>query len=93
MSILGGFQEEEKSLNGTCESLCVCVCDKQTDRQIFSFFSFSHFQPFAGGGYRLGDAPEEESAYVAGEMRHSSAQDVSIFSVELKFAIVVVGPI
>ncbi|XP_015264285.1 PREDICTED: NSFL1 cofactor p47 [Gekko japonicus] len=32
-------------------------------------------KPFAGGGYRLGAAPEEESAYVAGEMRHNAAQD------------------
>lgn len=33
---------------------------------------------FIGGGYRLGAAPEEESAYVAGE-RHGSKgqQDVS----------------
>lgn len=35
-------------------------------------------QPFAGGGYRLGAAPEEESAYVSGERRQNSAQDVSI---------------
>lgn len=35
-------------------------------------------QPFAGGGYRLGATPEEESAYVAGERRQNSAQDVSI---------------
>ncbi|XP_015684594.1 NSFL1 cofactor p47 [Protobothrops mucrosquamatus] len=35
-------------------------------------------KPFAGGGYRLGAAPEEESAYVAGEMRPNAAQDVSI---------------
>lgn len=34
-------------------------------------------QPFAGGGYRLGATPEEESAYVAGERRQSSVQDVS----------------
>ncbi|KAM6457965.1 NSFL1 cofactor p47 isoform 1-T1 [Liasis olivaceus] len=34
--------------------------------------------PFAGGGYRLGAAPEEESAYVAGEMRQNTAQDVHV---------------
>lgn len=35
-------------------------------------------QAFIGGGYRLGAAPEEESAYVAGERRASSSQhDVS----------------
>ncbi|KAG8131537.1 putative NSFL1 cofactor p47-like protein, partial [Naja naja] len=32
-------------------------------------------KPFAGGGYRLGAAPEEESAYVAGELRQNAAQD------------------
>lgn len=36
-------------------------------------------QPFAGGGYRLGATPEEESAYVAGERRQNSVQDVSVF--------------
>lgn len=36
-------------------------------------------QAFVGGGYRLGAAPEEESAYVAGERRASnSTQDVSV---------------
>lgn len=35
-------------------------------------------QSFAGGGYRLGATPEEESAYVAGERRPNSSQDVSI---------------
>ncbi|KAL0595295.1 NSFL1 cofactor p47 [Plecturocebus cupreus] len=35
-------------------------------------------RPFAGGGYRLGAAPEEESAYVAGEKRQHSSQDVSV---------------
>nr|KAF6267310.1 NSFL1 cofactor [Myotis myotis] len=35
-------------------------------------------KPFAGGGYRLGAAPEEESAYVAGERRRHSSQDVHI---------------
>lgn len=35
-------------------------------------------QPFFGGGYRLGAAPEEESAYVAGERQGAnSQQDVS----------------
>lgn len=35
-------------------------------------------QAFFGGGYRLGAAPEEESAYVAGERQASnSQQDVS----------------
>lgn len=38
-----------------------------------------------GGGYRLGAAPEEESAYVAGERRSSSsAQDVSQQAPELE---------
>ncbi|XP_053250607.1 NSFL1 cofactor p47 isoform X1 [Podarcis raffonei] len=40
------------------------------------FLSLS--QPFAGGGYRLGAAPEEESAYVAPEMRQNAAQDVHV---------------
>ncbi|XP_003226148.1 NSFL1 cofactor p47 [Anolis carolinensis] len=35
-------------------------------------------RPFAGGGYRLGAAPEEESAYVAGESRQNAAQDVHV---------------
>uniref|UniRef100_A0A670I5F5 NSFL1 cofactor p47 n=1 Tax=Podarcis muralis TaxID=64176 RepID=A0A670I5F5_PODMU len=35
-------------------------------------------KPFAGGGYRLGAAPEEESAYVAPEMRQNAAQDVHV---------------
>ncbi|XP_026934513.1 NSFL1 cofactor p47 isoform X1 [Sagmatias obliquidens] len=35
-------------------------------------------RPFAGGGYRLGAAPEEESAYVAGERRWHSGQDVHV---------------
>ncbi|XP_047296262.1 NSFL1 cofactor p47 isoform X10 [Homo sapiens] len=35
-------------------------------------------RPFAGGGYRLGAAPEEESAYVAGEKRQHSSQDVHV---------------
>ncbi|KAF6284636.1 NSFL1 cofactor [Rhinolophus ferrumequinum] len=35
-------------------------------------------RPFAGGGYRLGAAPEEESAYVAGERRRHSGQDVHV---------------
>ncbi|XP_056129959.1 NSFL1 cofactor p47 isoform X2 [Lampris incognitus] len=34
----------------------------------------SKARPFVGGGYRLGAAPEEESAYVAGERRASSSQ-------------------
>lgn len=35
-------------------------------------------QAFVGGGYRLGAAPEETSAYVAGDRRSaSSTQDVS----------------
>lgn len=35
-------------------------------------------QPFIGGGYRLGAAPEEESTYVAGARRQpGSSQDVS----------------
>ncbi|XP_060239087.1 NSFL1 cofactor p47 [Meriones unguiculatus] len=35
-------------------------------------------RPFAGGGYRLGAAPEEESAYVAGERKRHSGQDVHV---------------
>uniref|UniRef100_G1T3Z2 NSFL1 cofactor p47 n=1 Tax=Oryctolagus cuniculus TaxID=9986 RepID=G1T3Z2_RABIT len=35
-------------------------------------------RPFAGGGYRLGATPEEESAYVAGERRRHSSQDVHV---------------
>ncbi|KAM9218717.1 NSFL1 cofactor p47 isoform 2-T2 [Leptosomus discolor] len=42
------------------------------------FFCPSLLQPFAGGGYRLGATPEEESAYVAGERRQNSAQDVHV---------------
>ncbi|XP_039623799.1 NSFL1 cofactor p47 [Polypterus senegalus] len=39
----------------------------------------SRARPFAGGGYRLGAAPEEQSAYVAGERRSSdSSQDVHV---------------
>ncbi|KAG7323082.1 hypothetical protein KOW79_012784 [Hemibagrus wyckioides] len=39
----------------------------------------SKARAFVGGGYRLGAAPEEESAYVAGERRSSSsAQDVHV---------------
>ncbi|CAI9597245.1 unnamed protein product, partial [Staurois parvus] len=34
--------------------------------------------PFAGGGYRLGAAPEEESAYVAGARRQNQGQDVHV---------------
>uniref|UniRef100_A0A803JCM2 NSFL1 cofactor p47 n=1 Tax=Xenopus tropicalis TaxID=8364 RepID=A0A803JCM2_XENTR len=33
---------------------------------------------FGGGGYRLGAAPEEESAYVAGARRQNSTQDVHV---------------
>ncbi|NP_001080187.1 NSFL1 (p97) cofactor (p47) L homeolog [Xenopus laevis] len=33
---------------------------------------------FVGGGYRLGAAPEEESAYVTGSRRQNSAQDVHV---------------
>uniref|UniRef100_A0A8D0HIW5 NSFL1 cofactor n=1 Tax=Sphenodon punctatus TaxID=8508 RepID=A0A8D0HIW5_SPHPU len=35
-------------------------------------------RPFAGGGYRLGAAPEEESAYVTGERRQNLGHDVHI---------------
>ncbi|XP_018593162.2 NSFL1 cofactor p47 [Scleropages formosus] len=36
-------------------------------------------QPFVGGGYRLGAAPEEQSTYVAGERRSSDiTQDVHV---------------
>uniref|UniRef100_A0A1A8NS31 NSFL1 cofactor p47 n=3 Tax=Nothobranchius TaxID=28779 RepID=A0A1A8NS31_9TELE len=39
----------------------------------------SRARAFVGGGYRLGAAPEEESAYVAGERRASnSQQDVHV---------------
>ncbi|KAM6976724.1 NSFL1 cofactor p47 [Aplochiton taeniatus] len=39
----------------------------------------SSARPFVGGGYRLGAAPEEESAYVAGERRAAnSQQDVHV---------------
>ncbi|KGL81669.1 NSFL1 cofactor p47, partial [Tinamus guttatus] len=48
------------------------------DRTAKSGGETSKPKPFAGGGYRLGATPEEESAYVAGERRQSSAQDVSI---------------
>ncbi|XP_026581225.1 NSFL1 cofactor p47-like, partial [Pseudonaja textilis] len=41
-------------------------------------------KPFAGGGYRLGAAPEEESAYVAGELKQNAAQDVSSSGLDLK---------
>uniref|UniRef100_A0A8C5MKX9 NSFL1 cofactor p47 n=1 Tax=Leptobrachium leishanense TaxID=445787 RepID=A0A8C5MKX9_9ANUR len=34
--------------------------------------------PFAGGGYRLGAAPEEESAYVSGGRKQTSAQNVHV---------------
>ncbi|XP_066558351.1 NSFL1 cofactor p47 [Amia ocellicauda] len=39
----------------------------------------SRARPFAGGGYRLGAAPEEQSAYVVGERKSSeTAQDVHV---------------
>ncbi|KAJ8378209.1 hypothetical protein AAFF_G00244970 [Aldrovandia affinis] len=39
----------------------------------------SRSRPFLGGGYRLGAAPEEQSAYVSGERRASnSTQDVHV---------------
>ncbi|XP_056589460.1 NSFL1 cofactor p47 [Triplophysa dalaica] len=39
----------------------------------------SRSKPFGGGGYRLGAAPEEQSAYVSGEKRQSSSsQDVHV---------------
>ncbi|KAM9296379.1 NSFL1 cofactor p47 [Gastrophryne carolinensis] len=34
--------------------------------------------PFTGGGYRLGAAPEEESAYVVGARKHHQGQDVHV---------------
>lgn len=55
-------------------------------------YSVSHFfllslpetQAFFGGGYRLGAAPEEESAYVAGEKKGgNSQQDVSTIGIEV----------
>ncbi|KAJ6655878.1 hypothetical protein lerEdw1_004648 [Lerista edwardsae] len=48
------------------------------DRAAKSPGEASRPRPFAGGGYRLGAAPEEESAYVAGEMRQNAAQDVHV---------------
>ncbi|KAG9474618.1 hypothetical protein GDO78_004751 [Eleutherodactylus coqui] len=38
----------------------------------------SRASPFAGGGYRLGAAPEEESAYVLGARKHHQGQDVHV---------------
>ncbi|XP_053556769.1 NSFL1 cofactor p47 [Bombina bombina] len=38
----------------------------------------SRSSPFAGGGYRLGAAPEEQSAYVTGVRRQQSSQDVHV---------------
>ncbi|KAJ8259959.1 hypothetical protein GJAV_G00175430 [Gymnothorax javanicus] len=35
-------------------------------------------RPFLGGGYRLGAAPEEKSAYIEGEGRRYPAQDVHV---------------
>ncbi|XP_075701216.1 NSFL1 cofactor p47 [Rhinoderma darwinii] len=40
--------------------------------------STSRGSPFTGGGYRLGAAPEEESAYVAGARKHRQGQDVHV---------------
>ncbi|XP_071671853.1 NSFL1 cofactor p47 isoform X1 [Patagioenas fasciata] len=48
------------------------------DRTAKSGGESSKPKPFAGGGYRLGATPEEESAYVAGERRSNSAQDVHV---------------
>ncbi|NWR23587.1 NSF1C protein, partial [Agelaius phoeniceus] len=48
------------------------------DRTAKSGGETSKPKPFAGGGYRLGATPEEESAYVAGERRPSSSQDVHV---------------
>ncbi|XP_067163571.1 NSFL1 cofactor p47 isoform X1 [Apteryx mantelli] len=48
------------------------------DRTAKSSGETSKPKPFAGGGYRLGATPEEESAYVAGERRQNSAQDVHV---------------
>lgn len=49
------------------------------DFDVFMFpFCLLILQPFIGGGYRLGAAPEEESTYVAGARRQpGSSQDVS----------------
>ncbi|XP_053309394.1 NSFL1 cofactor p47 [Spea bombifrons] len=38
----------------------------------------SKSSPFAGGGYRLGAAQEEESAYVSGKRKQQSGQDVHV---------------
>ncbi|KAM4691547.1 NSFL1 cofactor p47 [Rhinophrynus dorsalis] len=48
------------------------------DRAAKSPGESSKSSPFAGGGYRLGAAPEEESAYVRGARRQHSAQDVHV---------------
>uniref|UniRef100_G1N598 NSFL1 cofactor n=1 Tax=Meleagris gallopavo TaxID=9103 RepID=G1N598_MELGA len=48
------------------------------DRTAKSSGESSKPKPFAGGGYRLGATPEEESAYVAGERRQNSVQDVHV---------------
>uniref|UniRef100_A0A803W7Z0 NSFL1 cofactor n=1 Tax=Ficedula albicollis TaxID=59894 RepID=A0A803W7Z0_FICAL len=48
------------------------------DRTAKSGGETSKPKPFAGGGYRLGATPEEESAYVAGERRQNSSQDVHV---------------
>ncbi|XP_030067478.1 NSFL1 cofactor p47 [Microcaecilia unicolor] len=48
------------------------------DRTSKSSGESSRAMPFTGGGYRLGAAPEEESAYVEAERRQHSAQDVHV---------------
>ncbi|CAJ0916375.1 unnamed protein product [Ranitomeya imitator] len=48
------------------------------DRTTKSPGESSRSSPFAGGGYRLGAAPEEESAYVAGARKHHQGQDVHV---------------
>ncbi|PIO26384.1 hypothetical protein AB205_0049250, partial [Aquarana catesbeiana] len=45
------------------------------DRSAKSPGGESSRSPFAGGGYRLGAAPEEESAYVFGARRQNQGQD------------------
>ncbi|XP_040187774.1 NSFL1 cofactor p47 [Rana temporaria] len=48
------------------------------DRSAKSPGGESSRSPFAGGGYRLGAAPEEESAYVFGARRQNQGQDVHV---------------
>lgn len=52
---------------------------------MLSYNFCASLQAFVGGGYRLGAAPEEESAYVSGDRRSTgSSQDVSQQTPELE---------